>query len=113
MTRAWRSDQPVVVHTVVRDRSRSHSLEAMSGPEFTGVGSVYGWLAWLSPAQAVIAIAALVLVGVAGCTAAWVDYSHYEPSPNICRVDQLGSVAQQSGSCVSATQVPGVSGHVR
>ncbi|MFC9438961.1 hypothetical protein [Nocardia sp. NPDC057030] len=84
----------------------------MAGPEFTGVGSVYGWLAWLSPQHALIAIAALVVIGMAGCTAAMVAGPKYPPSPNICRADQLGSVVQQSGSCVPATPAKaGVIGH--
>ncbi|WP_306364370.1 hypothetical protein [Nocardia sp. CC227C] len=33
--------------------------------------------------------AAALLVGMAGCTAAWVDYQDYQPSLNICRADEV------------------------
>ncbi|QBS43564.1 hypothetical protein DMB37_29135 [Nocardia sp. CS682] len=84
----------------------------MSGPEFTGVGAVYGWLGALPAPLAGGALAVLILIGMGACTAAWIDYQDYTPLPNICRAEQLGSLAQQSGSCVPATPAQsGVVGH--
>ncbi|MFE3254267.1 hypothetical protein ACFXPS_05610 [Nocardia sp. NPDC059091] len=31
-----------------------------------------------------------VLVGMAGCTGAWIQQQHYVPSPNVCRADEVG-----------------------
>lgn len=40
------------------------------------------------PVQAALLVAAL-LVGMAGCSIAWVDQQSYVPSPNICRAHEV------------------------
>lgn len=38
---------------------------------------------------AMVLFGAVLLVAMAGCAAAWVSYQDYEPSPNICRSDEI------------------------
>ncbi|MEU8901751.1 hypothetical protein AB0C65_38215 [Nocardia sp. NPDC048505] len=45
-----------------------------------------------------------LLVGIAGCTAAWADYKSYVPTPNVCRADQIARAAQLN--CVVPQQIP-------
>ncbi|MBW0270071.1 hypothetical protein ATM97_02910 [Nocardia sp. MH4] len=40
------------------------------------------------PVQAVLLLVAL-LVGMVGCSIAWVDQQSYVPSPNICRAHEV------------------------
>lgn len=40
------------------------------------------------PVQAVLLLLAL-LVGMVGCSIAWVDHQSYVPSPNICRAHEV------------------------
>jgi hypothetical protein len=81
----------------------------MAGPEFTGVGAVFAPLGLLPPMVRLGAVAVLLLIGMAGCTAAMVDYQHYTPSPNICRSVNSGVPVERPGSCVPASEA-GVSG---
>ncbi|MFC9433996.1 hypothetical protein [Nocardia sp. NPDC057030] len=80
----------------------------MAGPEFTGVGTVYAPLGLLPPMLRLAAVGLLLLIAIGGCTAAWVDYKQYTPSPNICRSANAGVPVERPGSCVPASQVPGV-----
>ncbi|WP_370011689.1 hypothetical protein [Nocardia cyriacigeorgica] len=50
-----------------------------------------------------------LLLGIAGCSAAWIDQQGYRPSPNVCRPDQV-QVAEQLGCVRPASQVPTPSG---
>ncbi|MGY1948917.1 hypothetical protein [Nocardia asiatica] len=60
--------------------------------------SVFGAL----PVQVRVALLALgVLVAMAGCSAAWLDYQDYRPSPNICRADEI-----RRTDCVHVQRVP-------
>ncbi|QIS13654.1 hypothetical protein [Nocardia arthritidis] len=92
------------------DRGYSHAaLDAMAGPEFSGTGSLIfstgQLLLLMRPAVAVAVVGVILLAGMAGCTAALVDYQHYTPSPNICRAADSGVPPEKPGSCVTATQV--------
>ncbi|QBS40406.1 hypothetical protein DMB37_10030 [Nocardia sp. CS682] len=80
----------------------------MAGPEFTGVGAVYAPLGLLPPVLRLAAFGLLLLIAMGGCTAAWVDYKQYTPTPSICRSANAGVPVERPGSCVPATQVPGV-----
>lgn len=107
MTQDWRNQnapQNVVVTHVQRDQAGHHALTSMTGPEFTGVGAIFAPLALLPVGLRVVVLAGLVLIGMAGCTAAWIDYQDYVPVPNVCRPDQYAA-AQQLG-CVVPGQVP-------
>ncbi|WP_280410097.1 hypothetical protein [Nocardia brasiliensis] len=75
----------------------------MAGPEFTGVGAVYAPLGVLPAGLRLAALAAMLLIAMAGCAAAWVDYQDYTPSPNICRSANSGVPPERPGSCVPAT----------
>ncbi|KIA60559.1 hypothetical protein [Nocardia vulneris] len=105
----WRDASPQQVHTVYVDRGRAHTpLHSMAGPEFTGAGAVYAPLGLLPPALRLAAFAVLLLVAMGACTAAWVDYKQYTPSPNVCRSVNAGVPQEKPGSCVPASQLPGV-----
>ncbi|WP_040698942.1 hypothetical protein [Nocardia vinacea] len=111
MTAPWRLDPASQVYTVTHfDRGRgAHSpLHSMAGPEFTGLGAVYSPLGLLPPTVRIAAFAVILLIGMAGCTAAMVDYQHYTPSPNICRSANSGVTPEKPGSCVPASRVPEV-----
>lgn len=43
----------------------------------------------LPPGVRLILIGVALLVGMVGCTAAWVDQQDYQPSPNICRPHEV------------------------
>lgn len=88
------------------DRVRGHyTFQSMAGPEFTGVGAVFAPVRALPVGPQLIAWAALILIGMGGCTAAWVDYQDYQPSPNICRPADAGVPAEPAGSCVQRAGV--------
>ncbi|WP_280410993.1 hypothetical protein [Nocardia asiatica] len=54
------------------------------------------------PPQVRLALLVLgVLVGMVGCSAAWIDQQDYRPSPNICRADEVARV-----DCVHVNRVP-------
>ncbi|WP_194819309.1 hypothetical protein [Nocardia sp. XZ_19_385] len=112
MSGQWRKDPAPQGYTVTRfDRSPGtghHALQSMAGPEFTGVGAVYAPLGVLPLGMRLAAFALLLLVGMAGCTAAWIDYQDYTPSPNICRSATAGVPPERPGSCVPSSQVPEV-----
>ncbi|MBF6132798.1 hypothetical protein IU501_07250 [Nocardia otitidiscaviarum] len=38
---------------------------------------------------AALLFALVLAVPVAGCTAAWISFQDYQPSPNICRADEV------------------------
>ena len=46
-------------------------------------------LATLPPALRLGVLAIALLVGMVGCSAAWIDQQSYTPSPNICRQDEI------------------------
>ncbi|MGN2640522.1 hypothetical protein ACTD5D_31010 [Nocardia takedensis] len=95
--------------TYDRGRGVGHStLASMAGPEFAGVGAVYAPLNALPVTPRLVVLAVLVLVGMGGCSAAWIDQQHYVPSPDICRAADAGVPAETPGSCVPADQVSGV-----
>ncbi|WP_433622766.1 hypothetical protein [Nocardia sp. CA-120079] len=85
---------------------RHNALHSMAGPEFTGIAAVYSPLGLLPPTVRLAAFAVILLIGMAGCTAAMVDYQHYTPSPNICRSANSGVPPEKPGSCVPASAVP-------
>ncbi|MFI9406870.1 hypothetical protein [Nocardia sp. NPDC052316] len=107
-----RGDRPVPHVYTVRyfdhGRGGHNPLHSMAGPEFTGVGSVYAPLGVLPPMVRLGALAVLILIAMAGCTAAWIDYKHYTPSPNICRSENSGVPAEHPGSCVPTSGVAGI-----
>ncbi|MGW0247971.1 hypothetical protein ACWDYH_15195 [Nocardia goodfellowii] len=76
----------------------------MAGPEFSGLGAVYAPLGALPIGLRLAAVALLLLIGMAGCTAAWIDYQDYTPSPNICRQDEAARAAELG--CIRSQQVP-------
>ncbi|WP_406272503.1 hypothetical protein OH799_32895 [Nocardia sp. NBC_00881] len=80
----------------------------MAGPEFTGTGAVFAPLGMLPPTVRLVAFGLLLLVGMSGCTAAWIDQQDYTPSPNICRPVSAGVPVERPGSCVPREQLPGV-----
>ncbi|MFR9774180.1 hypothetical protein [Nocardia sp. SC052] len=60
--------------------------------------SVFGAL----PVQVRLALLALgALVAMAGCSAAWLDYQDYRPSPNVCRADEVART-----DCVHVDRAP-------
>lgn len=83
-----------------------HALQSMAGPEFTGTAAVFAPVRALPVGLQLVVWAVLILIGMAGCTAAWIDQQDYRPSPNVCRADQV-AVAAQVG-CVPPQQVPGI-----
>ncbi|WP_280359329.1 hypothetical protein [Nocardia otitidiscaviarum] len=38
---------------------------------------------------AALLFAAVLSVPMAGCTAAWISFQDYQPSPNVCRADEV------------------------
>lgn len=70
------------------------ALGSMTRPEFMGVGAVYAPLNYLPIALRMVVLAGLLVVAMFGCSAAWVDQQNYQPSLNICRVDEHTRVAQ-------------------
>ncbi|WP_328712264.1 hypothetical protein [Nocardia salmonicida] len=69
--------------------------QSMARPEFAGVGAVYAPVNHLPPALRLIVLAVCVLIGMVGCSIAWVDQQSYQPSLNICRTaDENVRVAQ-------------------
>lgn len=71
----------------------------MSRPEFAGIGAVYRPLGMLPPVLRLIALAALLVVAMFGCSAAWVDQQNYQPSLNICRTADDGVRVAQVEPC--------------
>jgi hypothetical protein len=71
----------------------------MSRPEFVGIGAVYRPLNMLPPALRLLVLAALIVVGMYGCSVAWVDQQHYQPSLNICRTNDDGVRVAQVEPC--------------
>lgn len=65
------------------------ALGSMSRPEFVGVGAVYRPLGYLPPALRLLVLAVLVVVGMVGCSVAWIDQQSYVESPNICRAHEV------------------------
>lgn len=57
------------------------------------------------PLQAILLVVALLL-GMAGCTAAWVDQQSYVESPNICRAHETARTDCVHVQRVQPTQVP-------
>ncbi|MFQ6226655.1 hypothetical protein [Nocardia sp. NPDC002869] len=91
------------------DRVRGHhAFQSMAGPEFTGTGAVFAPIRALPVGAQLVVWAALILVGMCGCTAAWIDQQSYVPSPNVCRAADAGVPAEPAGSCVPREQVAGV-----
>ncbi|MEV4241321.1 hypothetical protein AB0J47_39880 [Nocardia sp. NPDC049737] len=63
-----------------------------------GLGSAFRML----PTQVQLALLMLgLLVGLAGCGAAWIDQQSYKPSPNICRADEAART-----DCLHVNRVP-------
>ncbi|MGY4100736.1 hypothetical protein ACW2Q0_14460 [Nocardia sp. R16R-3T] len=110
MSAPWAQGPMPQGYTVTHfDRGRGHTaLHSMAGQEFTGLGAVYSPLGLLPPPVRIAAFAVILLIGMAGCTAAMVDYQHYTPAPNICRSANSGVPPEKPGSCVPASQVPEV-----
>lgn len=57
------------------------------------------------PVQAALLVLA-VLLGMVGCSAAWIDQQSYVESPNICRADEVARTDCQHVQRVQPTQVP-------
>ncbi len=76
----------------------------MAGPEFMGTGQVFAPLGMLPPALRLGAIAVLLLIGIGGCTAAWIDHQGTQPSPNICRPVDSGIPPERPGTCIPAAE---------
>lgn len=55
----------------------------------------------LPPMARLVLIGVALLVGMAGCTVAWVDQQDYQPAPNICRVHEVDRT-----DCVHVNRVP-------
>ncbi|MEU7633847.1 hypothetical protein AB0C34_28365 [Nocardia sp. NPDC049220] len=111
MTASWRQEPVPRGYEVMhfdRGRGGHNPLHSMAGPEFTGTSAVFAPLGLLPPMVRVAVLGVLLLVGMGGCTAAWVDYQDYTPSPNICRPVNSGIPAERPGSCVPRSQVPEV-----
>ncbi|WP_174188473.1 hypothetical protein [Nocardia barduliensis] len=108
MTAPWRQDPPAQGYTVTHfDRRGGHNpLHSMAGPEFTGTSAVFAPLGLLPPMVQVAAFGVLLLIGMGGCTAAWIDHQDYVPSPNICRPVDAGVPPEPTGSCVPRSQLP-------
>jgi hypothetical protein len=85
-----------------------HAFQSMAGPEFTGTGAVFAPIRALPVGAQLVVWAALILIGMGGCTAAWIDQQSYVPSPNVCRAADAGVPAEPAGSCVPREQVQGV-----
>lgn len=77
------------------------ALGSMSRPEFAGVGEVYRPLGYLPAGLRLIALAVLVVVGMVGCSVAWIDQQSYVESPNICRAHEV-----ERTDCVHVERVP-------
>ncbi|MEV0436933.1 hypothetical protein [Nocardia sp. NPDC050413] len=77
------------------------ALGSMSRPEFAGVGAVYAPVNHLPPALRLFVLAAAVLIGMVGCSVAWVDQQSYVESPNICRAHETTRT-----DCVHVQRVP-------
>ncbi|MFJ2665697.1 hypothetical protein ACIO14_15220 [Nocardia fluminea] len=75
------------------------ALGSMSRPEFSGIGAVYAPVNQLPPALRLAVLAACVLVGMVGCSIAWVDQQSYQPSLNICRTGDDGVRVAQVEPC--------------
>lgn len=43
----------------------------------------------LPPMVQLVLLAGASLLGMAGCSAAWVDQQDYRPSPQVCRTDEV------------------------
>ncbi|MFI2230926.1 hypothetical protein [Nocardia testacea] len=88
------------------DRVRGHhAFQSMAGPEFTGTGAVFAPIRALPVGAQLVVWAALILVGMGGCTVAWIDQQSYTPSPNVCRSAGAGVPAEPAGSCVPRERV--------
>lgn len=70
------------------------ALGSMTRPEFMGVGAVYAPLNYLPIALRLVVLAGLLVVAMYGCSVAWVDQQEYQPSLNICQVDENTRIAQ-------------------
>jgi hypothetical protein len=72
------------------ERVRGHqAFQSMAGAEFTGTGAVFAPVRALPIGLQLVVWAVLILIGMGGCTIAWVDQQSYQPSPNVCRADQV------------------------
>ncbi|MEV0344036.1 hypothetical protein AB0H49_34005 [Nocardia sp. NPDC050713] len=59
----------------------------------------------LPPKARLLVLAVALLIGMAGCSAAWLDYKQdYRPSPNYCRAEQEKYAARLG--CVVPQRVP-------
>ncbi|WP_369027780.1 hypothetical protein [Nocardia farcinica] len=65
----------------------------------------------LPPQVRLALVAVALLVGMAGCSAAWIDHQDYRPVPNVCRPDQEAYAAQ--ARCVPAAQLEAPAGWQR
>ncbi|WP_280434436.1 hypothetical protein [Nocardia carnea] len=91
------------------DRVRgNHAFQSMAGPEFTNAGAVFSPIRALPVTGQLVVWAALILIGMGGCTAAWIDQQSYVPSPNVCRSADSGVAPEPVDSCVPREQVAGV-----
>lgn len=71
------------------ERVRGHqAFQSMAGPEFMGTGAVFAPIRALPVTGQLVAWAVLILIGIGGCSIAWVDQQSYVPSPNICRAHE-------------------------
>ncbi|MEV0765175.1 hypothetical protein [Nocardia sp. NPDC050435] len=88
-------DTPVGGAAVIGPVVRTDAATARAGGQLLG--------ALPPPIQMALLMLGL-LAGMIGCSAAWIDYQNYTPSPNICRADQVQRAAQLG--CVPSQQVP-------
>ncbi|MFI2334162.1 hypothetical protein ACH474_12270 [Nocardia rhamnosiphila] len=106
MNGQWSGREPQGQTVTHYDRVRGHhAFQSMAGPEFTGTGAVFAPIRALPVGGQLIAWAVLILIGMGGCTAAWIDQQSYTPSPNVCRSAGAGVPAEPAGSCVPRDQV--------
>ncbi len=89
-----------------RDQVGRSAFQSMGGAEFTGVGAVYAPLNYLPAGLRLIALVVLVVVGMVGCSVAWIDQQSYVESPNICRAHEVQRTDCVHVQRVQPTQVP-------
>lgn len=101
-----RGSAPQFSRGVDRDQVGRSAFQSMGGAEFTGIGAVYAPLNYLPAGLRLIALVVLVIVGMVGCSVAWIDQQSYVESPNICRAHEVQRTDCQHVQRVQATQVP-------
>ncbi|MEV6221932.1 hypothetical protein AB0M13_09805 [Nocardia fluminea] len=89
-----------------RNQIGRSALGSMSRPEFAGIGAVYAPVNHLPPALRLVVLAVCVLIGMVGCSVAWVDQQSYVESPNICRAHEVERTDCVHVKRIQPTRVP-------